>query len=285
VWLLTGLVVLWAAVATSSASAAVTLGQVPATTPPAACSTQRDTAQQTVSSGNSYVFPATDGIVSWTVTSWSTFASSDPGQSFALKVFRQNAGMNYAVVGHDGPHDLTSGVLNRFTASVTAKPGDVLGLNSGPNPADDACNFIPAPGMDAALLRQGDLADGQSGDFGTSTPTGWHVNITATATPTSQFSFGALTRNRRKGTATLAVNLPNPGEFVLSGKGLRSASGARAAVVASGPGTVSVLIKAKGKKLSKLNQTGKAKVKVRFTFTPTGGDPRTESRKLKLKKT
>jgi Ca2+-binding RTX toxin-like protein len=176
-------VVMGAAALTASASpaaGAVTIGQVPAATPPAACSTQRDTTQPTVTSGNAYVVPNTGGIVSWTVTSWSTFASADMGQSFTMKLFRQVAGMTYTVVGHDGPHDLTPSALNTFPANVAAKPGDVLGLNSGSNPADDACNFtVP---MDTALTRSGDLADGESGDFGTTTPF-WRVNITAVVEP------------------------------------------------------------------------------------------------------
>ena len=48
------------------------------------------------------------------------------------------------------------------------------------------------------------------------------------------------------------------------------------------PGAVELLIKARGKKKRKLNETGKVKPNV--TFTPTGGDPSTQSRKLKLKK-
>jgi hypothetical protein len=50
------------------------------------------------------------------------------------------------------------------------------------------------------------------------------------------------------------------------------------------PGKVRLTIKAKGKKKRKLNETGKVKIKPNITFTPTGGDPSTQSPKLKLKK-
>lgn len=50
------------------------------------------------------------------------------------------------------------------------------------------------------------------------------------------------------------------------------------------PGAVKFLIKAKGKKRKTLNEAGKVKLKPKITFTPTGGDPSTQSTKLKLKK-
>ena len=45
-----------------------------------------------------------------------------------------------------------------------------------------------------------------------------------------------------------------------------------------------MLVKAKGKTVKKLNATGKVKVKVEVTYTPTGGTANTMSRKLVLKK-
>jgi hypothetical protein len=43
-------------------------------------------------------------------------------------------------------------------------------------------------------------------------------------------------------------------------------------------------VKAKGKKLRTLNDTGKVKVTASVTYTPTGGDPQTQQLKVKLKK-
>ena len=43
-------------------------------------------------------------------------------------------------------------------------------------------------------------------------------------------------------------------------------------------------IGAKGKKKRALNETGNIKVKSKITYTPTGGDPSTQSVKVKLKK-
>ena len=257
----------------------MTIGQLPATTPMGACSTQRDTTQPTVTSGNPYVVPSLNGIASWTVTSWSTYASTDPGQTYTMKLFRQVAGPTYQAVAHDIPHDLTPGMLNTFTAHVLGKPGDVLGLNSGINAGDDACNFFVSG--DSALVRSGDLADGGSGDFGTTTPF-FRVNAAAVVTPTSEFTFGKVSRNRKKGSASLPVNVPNPGELTLAGNGVRSAGPAQ--TVVTGPGSVTLRIKAGGRKRMRLVETGRVKLRPQVTFTPSGGDPRTQSPKVKLRK-
>ena len=52
----------------------------------------------------------------------------------------------------------------------------------------------------------------------------------------------------------------------------------------SAPGDVQLLIMAAGKKLRKLNETGKVTVTPRVTYTPTGGDPSARSRTVKLVK-
>jgi hypothetical protein len=103
--------------------------------------------------------------------------------------------------------------------------------------------------------------------------------------PTNGFSFGELKRNKKKGTATLNLTLPNPGELTASGDGVRAASAGRAVIsksVTAGP--AQLLIKAKGKKKKTLNETGKVKLNVVVTYTPTGGDPSTQSTRVKLKK-
>jgi hypothetical protein len=100
---------------------------------------------------------------------------------------------------------------------------------------------------------------------------------TACAKPSNRFKFGKVKRNKKKGTAKLAVILPGPGKLKLSGKGVVGRS-------LSGKGTVKLLIKAKGKKKRTLERTGKVKVKAKVTFTPTGGDPNTQAKTVKLEK-
>lgn len=100
------------------------------------------------------------------------------------------------------------------------------------------------------------------------------------APPSNAFSFGKAKLNKRKGTARLPVKVPGPGTLKLRGKGLvpqRSSA-------AVGAGTVKLTIKPKGKTKRKLKKKGRAKVTAKVTYTPTGGDHRTKSKKLTLKR-
>jgi hypothetical protein len=256
----------------SPAGAAVTIGQTG--TPTTTCANNADRLQPTVTSGNSYVVPAT--VASGTITSWSTEALAGAGRRLALKVYRPLGGATYQVVGQAGPHDLTGGVLNTFQASVPVKAGDILGNSVEPTGGNPGCNF-PVPG-ETYLTRTGNLAVGASGDFAPGTADR-RQNISAVVNPTNSFTLGAITRNKKKGIAFITATVPNPGGITLSGNGLKGVT-----KTASGPGDVKLKIKAKGKKEQTLNETGKVKVKPTISYTPTGGNLSTQSRKLKPKK-
>ena len=67
--------------------------------------------------------------------------------------------------------------------------------------------------------------------------------------PSNSFSFGKVKRNKHKGTATLNLTLPNPGELIASGNGVGAATAGRAVISKSVPaGLAQLLIKARGKK-------------------------------------
>jgi hypothetical protein len=253
-------------------ASAVTIGQVAPAPDDNDCGGQFDLVQPTVTSGTTYVVPSTGGLTSWTVTSWSTNASPG-GAQMALKIFRKVADpATFLVVGHEGPHSLVPGV-NTFSANLKVKPGDVLGARFA---GGGACAF-DAPGEVLLYREDVDLADGATGDF---QPDGdIRLNATAEITPTSDFTLGKL-KKKPNGTAVLTVNVPNPGELTVSGKGVKASADAVAAKLVAA-GTAKLVIRAKGKKRAKLNQTGKVKVKPTITYTPTGGDP--GSRKLKVK--
>jgi hypothetical protein len=76
----------------------------------------------------------------------------------------------------------------------------------------------------------------------------------------------------------------DPGELTGSGKDVKVAGAAVISKAVTAPGDVKLTIRAKGKKLRKLNDTGKVNVTPKITYTPTGGDPSAQSKKLKLKK-
>jgi hypothetical protein len=101
------------------------------------------------------------------------------------------------------------------------------------------------------------------------------VNVTAVLNPSNTFGIGKSALNKKKGSATLTVNVPNPGELTTSGNGVKAAGAAEAVIskAVTAPGAAQLLIKAKGKKKSKLNETGKVKLNVAVTFTPTRATP------------
>jgi hypothetical protein len=265
-------VVLAMAVSASAAGASVTIGQT--ATPTTTCANDADRLQPTVTSGNSYVVPA--AVASGTITSWSTEALAGAGQRLALKVYRPLGGATYQVVGQAGPHDLTGGVLNTFQASVPVKAGDILGNSVEPGGGTPGCNFV-VPG-ETYLTRTGNLAVGASGDFVPGTANR-RQNISAVVNPTNSFTLGKPKLNKKKGIAIITATVPNPGGLTLAGNGLKAVT-----KTATAPGTVKLKVKSKKKKQQQLNDAGKVKVKANVSYTPTGGDLSTQSKKVKLKK-
>jgi hypothetical protein len=269
--------------AASPAAASVTIGQVADST--GSFCDPLDWLQPTVPSGNSYVVPDIGGVTAWTVTSWTTNSTGPTGQEMNMKMFRKVSDpMRYQVVGHAGPQPLTPGGTagNTFPASIAVKSGDVLGFHTVAEGV--RCAFI-APGEPEFLFADSDLTDGASGDFD-SEAEDVLLDISATIVPDNNFSVTGTSRNRKKGTARVSFNLPNPGVLAGTGKGAKVAATtptAAGSLAVPGSGPSQLLVKAKGKKKRKLNDTGKVKLGLTVTYTPTGGDPRSQPVKVKLK--
>lgn len=269
------------AASASPATASVTIGQTASSPPSLATGGPYDLVQASLASGNGYVVPA-NGTLSWTLTSWSTYANASGGM-LGMKIFRPLGAATYQAVAHDGPRLLNPSVLNTFTGlGIQVKPGDVLGDTTPALPSGSATAvFLGMPG-DQNVFRDA-LADGASGAFLDDDP-GYRVDISAVITPTNAFAPGTVSLNKKKGTATLAFGLPNPGDLSGSGRGAQVAS---AGAVSSRPvpaGIATLVVKAKGKRKRKLIKQGKVKLSLAITYTPAGGDPNTESVKVKLKK-
>jgi hypothetical protein len=104
----------------------------------------------------------------------------------------------------------------------------------------------------------------------------------AEACDSNEFSFGRVTKNKRKGTAKLTIEVVDgPGELVLA-----PTKKVKADDEAAGEGATEakLAIKPRGKAKKRLNRSGKAKVKAEVTYTPDGGWPNTQSKKIKLVK-
>jgi hypothetical protein len=247
------------------------------------------------------------------LTSWRFHSSGDTAAgAVRLKIFRYTGtGLAFQVLAESSLKTLEPDTAYDFKERIPVDQGDLLGLTA----MGDAEVGITVPGTPQNQLAQfggGDIPPGQTGTatiawpnlrpsvaatvesdadadgFGDDTQDKCPVDRTTQAL--CQFSFGKLKRNKKRGTAVLPVTVPGAGTLSLSGRGVagQQASTSRAAsaggrAVASAS-TVKLMVKGKGKKRKALNKTGKVKLNLAITYTPTGGDPSTKSMKVKLKK-
>jgi hypothetical protein len=253
-----------------TAGASVTIGQLPSGIPAANCTMSGlDYLQPSVTSGNLYVAKAAG-----TITSWST-NSSGAGATYVLKVFRRTSDPeSFQVIAHSPSHILSTG-LNTVSVSLPVKSGDMLGYHeSGP---PNSCAFMQ-PG-DNVLNRAGDLADGVAGTFAPQNDV--RLNLSAVLVPDNGFSLAGITRDRKRGTATITATTSNPGVVAIAAKGMKKRPSKNLAVA----GPVTFAVAAVGNTKHKLERKGKIVLPVRVTFAPTGGDLATQSFNLKLKRT
>jgi hypothetical protein len=248
------------------ARAAVTIGQLPSAAPAPTCSAFGfDYLQTSVTGGNLY-----SAREAGTITSWST-NSSDPGATYVFKVFRRTSDPDaFQVVAKAGPHMLSAGV-NTVDTNVHVESGDLIGLHEqgGPN----SCTF-PMTG-DGVLHATGDLDQGESATFAPVPDV--RLNLSAVLVPSNAFTITSIAPHRRNGTATLTIDLSNPGLATLGGKGLKKRHATRAVA-----GPVTLKAATTGKSSRKLARRGRLKVPVVVTFYPSGGDPNSQTVPLKL---
>ncbi len=186
-------------------------------------------------------------------------------------------------VATDETH-LYATVENSFTTTLSIRRWDHEGAFVG-NVTEN--NAIGGLALDAgkvywANALKGTISranpDGSSPEVafisGAGTPFGLAVDA---GFPGNDFEIGKLKRNKRKGTGKLTVEVSNPGALELTGKGLK-----KAAAEAADAGEVQLRVKAKGAKKRKLKDRGKVKLEAEVTFSPTGGTPATEDKKVKL---
>jgi hypothetical protein len=270
----------------SAASAATTIGQLPpGNDPPAfSCDDPLEFLQPTVIAGPGYVVPVNGALL----TSWSTKAATLPNQRLKMKVWRKLGDpQTFQVVGHDGPRDLASSVLNTFATDIPVQSGDVIGLFLV-NGSGAACTF-PSPGESVLFSFSSDFGEGQSTAFSPLPSGDSRLNLTASValTPSNEFKITKVRKRRRKGSAILTIKLPGPGELSLSGTGIKSLRTGDAVISkeVAMAGRVRVKVKAKGAKKAKLQNTGKVKIKAKVTYTPSGdlpGVPKTKTKPIKL---
>ena len=249
-----------------SAGAVVTVGQLAPSSPTPQCSGTADYLQPSVTGGNLYI-----ARQAGTITSWST-RSSGAGATYVFKVFRRTSDPDiFQVIAHAPAHELTAGV-NTVPVHIAVRSGDMIGLNE--SGSLNSCTFSQLG--DGLLTRPGGLADGSSGQFGPRNDV--RLNLSAVLAPSNDFSIDSVSRDRKHGTATVMMSVPNPGMLTISGKGLKKRPAKNIAVA----GMAQFNVAAVGKRKQKLERRGKVAMSPNLTFSPAGGDSATQTFTVKL---
>jgi hypothetical protein len=267
-WLTAALAVLGLGMAAAApAHASVTIGQLPTAAPSPRCTVDADYLQPSVTGGNLYI-----ARQAGTITSWST-NSFNSGATYVFKVFRRTSDPDvFQVIARSEPHSLGPG-LNTVPVSIPVRSGDMIGINESGAP--NSCTFV-LPG-DSVLSHPGDLSDGAAGEF--SAVEDVRLNLSAVLVPSNEFTLGTVTRDRRRGSASLTAYVSNPGLVTISGKGLKRQVARTVAV----PGPVPFQIASAGSFKRRLERKGKVAVNPTVTFYPAGGDPASKSITVRLR--
>ena len=178
-----------------------------------------------------------------------------------------------------GPTTLTDPSETNLLSGTPGTP-----IYSGP---EGTWVFLTKVGLGKLVYAAWDLCGDADGGCGNppADEEDWYRVLDRAIQYATTFTVDGVTRNKKKGTATITVTLPNSGELVGSGKGVKASSAGQAVISkAVGVGTAQLVVKAKGKKRRKLNEKGKVKLNVALSYTPTGGSPQSQSLKVKLKK-
>lgn len=96
--------------------------------------------------------------------------------------------------------------------------------------------------------------------------------------PSNEFKLLKRELDLKAGTATLVVKLPGAGKLTLAGDGVRKVTKRTSAAA-----KLTLSVKPSRKTAKLLRATGAALVKLKLTYTPTGGDRRTRNVSLTLK--
>ena len=252
----------------SPASGSVTIGQVPTNLPPNVTCPAGDYLQPSVTGGNLYIAKQAGRI-----TSWTTY-SNGPG-NYAFKVFRRTSDPDvFQVIAQASEQSLSAG-LQTFPVDIPVRSGDMIGFHKQGSGSGSCA--IGAAG-DAVLQAAGDLAVGNSGAFAPLMDR--RLNLSASLVPSNEFRITEFTRNTQRGTATLVVEVPNPGVFTLSGKGLKKRHVAK---TLAGAVSITFRLVTAGKAKRTLLRKGHSRIGVSLTFAPTGGDPSIQTVAVKLR--
>jgi hypothetical protein len=221
--------------------------------------------------GNDFpVASPTDGVVV------SFGIKSSAADTVTFRLARLRGGDARATGAGTGPTvALPSPGKHSFPANLPVQAGDYVGVDTS------ALSAVGNPCVIGATQRRQygpTLVDG--GAFTTPDYTQTcEVLINAKVRPSNELTIEKVKRDKQRGTATVAFDLPGPGRLTLSGKGIK-----RATEDVGEAGEASLRVKPKGKAKRRLAKRGKARVTAEVAFKPDGGRSATDSVRIKLVK-
>ena len=219
--------------------------------------TGRDAADPQVAAvpdgGATVLWTRNDGA-NWVVQRRDLAGDGTPGSTGGLSAAGRGAGDAVAAWGEDGT---LATVWRRFAGA-----GDVVQAHTVPKPK-------PPPPPDPEE-ESGGSDGGSSGGSGGS-------GGDAAAPVSNLFTIGKVGLNRRRGTATLKVEVPGPGLVAVDG-----AVPQQRQADAAGRVALPVLPRPKARRI--LDRRGSVRLKLTVTFVPRGGLPNSRDLSLRLKK-
>lgn len=215
-------------------------------------------------------FPAVSPT-SGTVTAFNIKTASAGTVTFRLGRVNLTSGDDTTVASATGPTAVLPGAGTfSFPAHLPIAEGEAPGIDYSSQSSSGACfeegfYFLYSP----------PLVTGAATEPNANSTCELMVNVVVE--PTGSLDVGALALNKARGTATLKLDLPGPGKLTVSGKGVKKIS---RSVKKEGKLNLSIVPTASTS--AKLEDTGKAKVKLSIKFTPKGGKPTTHTKRIEL---
>jgi hypothetical protein len=211
--------------------------------------------------------------VNGTVVRWRLGVGNESSPT-AFRVARRLADGTYSGGGTSAVVTPALETVNVFPTSLPIQRGDLIGI--------DCC---AAPGVtyfsgnhtgERVFFEPGFLGEGGAGATPSGTDT-FEMLLNADIEPTSAFTLTGG-KAKRSGPIAMTADLPNQGSLeVATTRFLRGLS------EDAGPGPVSLRIPVTKKARALARKRGRLRVQVSVTFTPTAGEPATQTAKLRLK--
>jgi hypothetical protein len=296
-----------------AASAAQVIGQVPSS-PPAGCPDDNSWVQAELAEGTSYT-ASSYGVI----TSWSAFARATPNETMKLMLVEQTGVNEYRAVRKDIVRALTTpDALNTFTGlRLPIEANQSLAIFQPDQAGSDGpCAFLTSFQADTMGFFSGEAPDGVTVGYSSSFFP-YRLNAQAVVEPdTDRDVFGDETQDKCVGRAGTFNGCPStvtvdsakqkgkkprikvtttvPGAGTLQAgaandASLASASGATSlkpvsqTITATSEKQLTLTLKLTKATKKQLASKGKLKTQVKVVYTPIGGPPSSQTRKVKLK--